>query len=100
MDWQNIEVSVREANGDPEYKFCNRQHLIDGTYKPNFGIVASNYKAKNDIDINAIYMKNMDPRAYRNKEKLNQEYLVLVADKNIGLVDEEGNMKAHDLLSV
>jgi hypothetical protein len=57
---QNIVVDVKHA-GDASYKKCNTQQLIEASYKPFFGLVASNKNGGvNDIDINAIFVKNMD----------------------------------------
>lgn len=68
MDQQNIDVDIREGNGDVSYKYCNRQPLVNGAFKPFFGLLASNKVGNiNDIDINAIYIKNMDPRVYHDK---------------------------------
>ena len=71
-----IYVSVRE-DGDVSYNECIVHKIKD----PNFhhlAIVANNKAEENrisNIDIDAIYVKNLDPRVYNDKAVLNTERL-------------------------
>jgi hypothetical protein len=60
-----LEVEIRNANGDVSYnsdKVCSRENVFQGQpYFPWLGVVATNSdKIVNDIDIGAIYVKNLD----------------------------------------
>ena len=61
---------------------------MEGAFKPFFGISADNRAAGgeilNDIDIDAIYVKNADPTVYNNKNDLENERLSLIAEKYEG----------------
>ena len=81
MDQQSFDIEVRHANDDVTYRPCNKQHLIE-SFRPYFGLVASNKQAYNEIDINAIYVKNRDPRVYKDKEKLEEERLSLLVERH------------------
>lgn len=65
-----LEVEIRNANGDTNYqggdKMCSREHVfVNQPYYPYFGIVAGNTdRIVNDIDIQAIYLKNLDESKY------------------------------------
>ena len=76
--------------------------MQDGPFKPFVGLVASNYLGRqNDVDINSITLKNMDPRVYSDKQALNNQRLKLLAERNGYLsVDKDGKKIAHDLLSI
>jgi hypothetical protein len=63
-------------------------------------LVASNKIDKNEIDINAVYVKNKDPRVYREKEKLEEERLALLVERHTGVMSEDGTIHAHDLISM
>lgn len=72
FDGQGFEIDVRHANGDVEYTFCNRQHLVE-EFKPYIGVMATNaYEDNviNDIDLAAIYIKNRDSNEYQDKNQL------------------------------
>jgi hypothetical protein len=65
-----LEVEIRNANGDTGYgggdKICSREHVfVNQPYYPYFGVVAANTdEITNDIDIQGIYVKNMDETKY------------------------------------
>ncbi len=65
-----LEVEVRHANGDTSYnsggQICARERVfVNEPYFPNFGVVAANTDTiLNDVDIAAIYVKNMDDKVY------------------------------------
>jgi|LauGreDrversion4_2_1035121.scaffolds.fasta_scaffold363628_2 hypothetical protein len=64
-----VEVEVRHANGDTSYNsdtICARDHVfVNEPYLPYFGMVAANTKEiVNDIDIVAVYVKNLDSGKY------------------------------------
>ena len=64
LDQYGFDIEVRHANSDVNYRSCNKQHLIEH-FKPHIGVVAANKDSViNEIDLDAIYVKNMDPRAY------------------------------------
>jgi hypothetical protein len=69
---------------------------------PYFGIVATNSdKIVNDIDIAAIYVKNLDDTRYTNEnelEDLRLKYLLLKHQGGIPTEDGE-QVHAHDLLA-
>ena len=60
-------------------------------YFPYFGLVVSNTDTKvNDIDIQAIYVKNMDEKRYIDKAALEEERLHYLLKKHErGIVLEE-----------
>jgi hypothetical protein len=56
---------------------------------------------KNDIDINAIYVKNMDPTQYTDDKQIELDRLhILVKKHEKSLVQADGTVNAHDLLSI
>lgn len=106
-----LEVEIRHANGDASYnseQICSREHVfVNQAYFPFFGIVASNTDTRiNDIDISAVYVKNMDDKRYTDKAALEEERLHYLLKKHEGgvvLEEESQNMgkpSAHDLLAV
>jgi hypothetical protein len=64
-----LEVEIRHANGDTSYSPCSREHVfVNEPYYPYFGIVATNNEeVVNEIDIAAIYVKNLDETKYKDK---------------------------------
>ncbi len=78
----DIEVYVKDSD-DAEYRFCTTQHLIEGGFKPYLALAADNRKEgiKNEIDIDAIYIKNQDPTVYNNRNEVENERLTLIAEK-------------------
>ena len=104
-----LEVEVRHANGDTSYgtdPVCSREHVfVNEPYYPYFGLVAANTdKIVNDIDISAIYVKNLDEREYQNKQELEALKLNYLIKKHQGgmALEEEGEQQelhAHDLLA-
>lgn len=99
MDEQSLDVEIRHANGDTNYKSCNRQHLVEPPFAPFLTIVASNKKNLNDIDIDAIFVKNMDPRVYTDPKVLEEERLQFLVQRHSQIADD-GNVHAHDLISM
>ena len=70
-----LEVEVRHANGDVSYdsdKVCSRENVFQGQpFYPWLGIVATNTDTiVNDIDIVAIYVKNLDETKYTDITEL------------------------------
>ena len=96
-DNAGYEIDIRQANGDVEYMYCNKQTSII-TFKPYLAIMAFNREFVNDIDLLAIYVKNRDPREYSNKQDNENERLTFLVKKNNKGIDEK-NMHPHDLLS-
>lgn len=100
MEEQSFDIEIKHANGDVTYKSCNRQHLLEPNYKPYFGIVASNLNLnKNDIDINAVFVTNMDPRVYTDPKELEDEKIHLLLKRH-GKVGNDGVVHAHDIISM
>ena len=67
MDNAGYEIDIRHANGDIEYMYCNKQVAFE-QFRPYLALAAYNSQELiNDVDINAIYVKNRDPRAYTDK---------------------------------
>ena len=60
---QQLEIEIRNANGDATYMPCARVTNQDW-FRPYVGVVATNAEGINDIDLKAIYVKNMDPNMY------------------------------------
>ena len=61
--------------------------------------MAFNDASKNEIELQGIYVKNRDPKAYADKEQLENERLIMLIRKtNNGEIDEK-NIHPHDLLS-
>lgn len=101
-----LEVEVRHANGDATYnteKLCSREQVfINDPFFPYFGIVAANAgPIVNDIDISAIYVKNLDDRRYQDKTALEQTRLRYILKKHQAgaSTDDEAPATAHDLLA-
>jgi hypothetical protein len=78
----DIEIYVKDSD-DAEYRFCTSQHLIEGSFKPYLALAADNKKEgrRNEIDIDAIYVKNQDPTVYNNRNDVENERLTLIAEK-------------------
>ena len=88
MDNAGYEIDIRNANGDVEYMYCNKQPNQE-LFKPFFTILAYNKFFKNQIDLSAIYMKNRDREAYQDELELERERLTLLFKKyNGGTLDE------------
>ena len=67
MDNAGYEIDIRQANGDIEYMYCNKQVAFE-QFRPYLALAAYNSQEFiNDVDINAIYVKNRDPQAYTDK---------------------------------
>lgn len=67
MDDAGYEIDIRQANGDIEYMYCNKQVAFEN-FRPYLALAAYNSEEfLNDVDINAIYVKNRDPRVYTDK---------------------------------
>lgn len=96
-----VEVDIRHANGDTSYDtVCARDHVfVNEPYFPYFGVVAANTKEViNDIDLLAVYTKNLDSTRYQDMqalEDLKTRYLLQRGGK-----EEEGEIHAHDLLAL
>lgn len=76
-----VEVEVRHANGEAAYgDICSReQAFVNTQFQPFFALVAQNTEHRvNDIDILAIYVKNLDDTKYTDKASLEQEKLKLL----------------------
>jgi hypothetical protein len=69
IDENSFDIEVKYANDDTQYRPCNKQHNLD-TFKPYIGLVATNKENLNEIDINAIFITNNDPRVYRDVNAL------------------------------
>jgi hypothetical protein len=109
-----LEVEVRHANGDASYnveQVCSREHVfVNQGYAPYFGVVAGNTdKIVNDIDLLAIYVKNLDEKRYTDKSKLEQDKLRYLLKKHRGSSssydesreeEEEEDLHPHDLLAM
>ena len=104
-----LEVEIRNANGDVSYnsdKICSRENVFQGQpYYPYIGLVATNTdKIVNDIDISAIYVKNLDDTKYTDENDLEEERLKYLLKKHQGGVPtgekEDEQVHAHDLLAV
>ena len=107
-----LEVEIRNANGDVNYntdKVCSRENVFQGQpYFPWVGVVASNSnKVINDIDIAAIYVKNLDETKYTDENELEEQRLRYLLKKHQGGVpagdhddSQEMHVHAHDLLAV
>jgi hypothetical protein len=78
----DIEIYVKDSD-DVSYRFCTTQHLIEGGFKPYVVVAADNRKLgiKNEIDIDAIYVKSQDPTVYNNRNDVENERLTLIAEK-------------------
>lgn len=82
-----IEVEVRNANGDTDYnsdKICAREQVFN-PFHPYFGVIAGNNNSTitNDIDIEAIYVKNLDENSiYQDKSKLEELRLKYLLKKH------------------
>ena len=84
-----LEVEVRHANGDVSYnsdKVCSRENVFQGQpFYPWLGIVATNTdKIVNDIDIVAIYVKNLDETKYTDITELEDLRLRYLLTKHQG----------------
>jgi hypothetical protein len=84
-----LEVEVRHANGDVSYnsdKVCSRENVFQGQpFYPWLGIVATNTdKVVNDIDIVAIYVKNLDETKYTDITELEDLRLRYLLTKHQG----------------
>jgi len=84
-----LEVEVRHANGDVSYdsdKVCSRENVFQGQpFYPWMGIVATNTdKVVNDIDIVAIYVKNLDETKYTDITELEDLRLRYLLTKHQG----------------
>lgn len=98
LDNAGYEIDIRNANGDVEYMYCNKQGNFE-TFKPYLSVQAYNNKFNNSIELQAIYVKNRDPAAYTDKQEIENERLMMIIRKsNMGSLDEE-NLHPHDLLS-
>lgn len=65
----SLEVDIRNANGDVEYIYCNKQTNSEH-FMPFVGVLASNQDALNDIDLGAVYVKNLEPNHYTDSGAL------------------------------
>jgi hypothetical protein len=99
LDKNGYEIQIRNANGDFEYIYCNKQANLDNFW-PYVGVVATNQNAMNDIDILAMYVKNSDPNNYQDKNLIEEERLKFLLKKQQGGIDPDGTVHAHDLLSI
>jgi hypothetical protein len=84
-----LEVEVRHANGDVSYnsdQVCSRENVFQGQpFYPWLGIVATNTdKIVNDIDIVAIYVKNLDDTKYTDITELEDLRLRYLLTKHQG----------------
>ena len=84
-----LEVEVRHANGDVSYnsdQVCSRENVFQGQpFYPWLGIVATNTdKVVNDIDIVAIYVKNLDDTKYTDITELEDLRLRYLLTKHQG----------------
>jgi hypothetical protein len=84
-----LEVEVRHANGDVSYnsdKVCSRENVLQGQpFLPWLGIMATNTdKVVNDIDIAAIYVKNLDETKYTDITELEDLRLRYLLTKHQG----------------
>jgi hypothetical protein len=84
-----LEVEVRHANGDVSYnsdQVCSRENVFQGQpFYPWLGIVATNTdKIVNDIDIVAIYVKNLDDTKYTDITELDDLRLRYLLTKHQG----------------
>lgn len=107
-----LEVELRHANGDTTYNsdsICSREHVfVNQAFFPFFGVVSANTDTiVNDIDIAAIYVKNLDENRYTDKsalEDLRLHYLLKKHMSGIKTNDSDINslseVHAHDLLAV
>ena len=78
--------------------YCVKQQNFE-TFKPYLSVLALNDASKNEIELQGIYVKNRDPKAYADKEQLENERLIMLIRKtNNGEIDEK-NIHPHDLLS-
>lgn len=106
-----IEVEVRNANGDTSYnadKICAREQVFTkNPFHPFFGVIAGNNNRgiTNDIDIEAIYVKNLDENSFKDKSKLEELRLKYLLRKHQAGFSEDTtevpeNIHAHDLLAI
>ena len=51
-----------------------------------------------DVDINSIYVRNQDQRAYQNQKAIQTEYYAMLAEK-LSQKREDGSVLAYDILS-
>ena len=84
-----LEVEIRNANGDASYnqdQICLRDHVfVNQAYFPYFGLMARNTnETVNDIDISAIYVKNLDESRYQDKQALLEERVQYLIRKHEG----------------
>lgn len=79
--------------------YCNKQIAFE-RFRPYFAIAAYNSEEFiNDVDLNAIYVKNRDPRSYTDKQAIENERLTMLVKKSrTGFVNET-DIHPHDLLS-
>jgi hypothetical protein len=88
LDNAGYEIDIRNANGDVEYMYCMKQDNLE-TFKPYMAIVAANREFVNEIELQAIYVKNRDPKAYANSQELeNERLMMLIRKHNNGNIDE------------
>ena len=83
--------------------------FVNQPYFPYIGMIAQNTNTTvNDVDLLAVYVKNMDETKYSNKGILEDErlrYLLKKHEGGLNLVEgsEEGTsagVHAHDLLAI
>jgi hypothetical protein len=95
-----VEVDIRHANGDTGYDtVCARDHVfVNEPYLPYFGVVAANTNdVINDIDLLAVYTKNLDSATYQDTQALEDLKTKYILQK--GGRDQE-DIHAHDLLAL
>ena len=79
MDY--IYVHKKEANGDTSYQKC-LVNMIRDPFFHHLSLVSNNKQTENrvsNIDIEAIYFKNLDSTVYQDRAALNAEKLELSA---------------------
>lgn len=103
-----LEVEIRNANGDVTYdKLCSREATKE-MYDPYFAMVASNtQEVRNEIDIVAVYVKNLDDKRYTDLNALEEERLRFILKKHqggvpTGDIDDTMSLQlhAHDLIAL
>lgn len=63
MSLKSFDIEVKDANDDTSYRPCTKQDNLD-SFMPYVGFIASNKKYLNEIDLNAVFIENLDARVY------------------------------------
>jgi len=91
---KHLTVQVRDSD-DVSYRDCLSLVLSQGTFKPFITLASSNHNEwLNDIDLDAVYLRNTDPDAYQDKEGLENIRLNLLAEKYEISNKDSGNLQA------